>query len=743
MFISGEYNISSTSIQPNIFTEVIEMKAQVALAWTTFKRPALALLVVALLFSPFYFATAQADPLRIMAVGDSITAGYTDNRDGWTDPFGFGFRSGLYTLLTNADYNFQFVGESPEPWSGTTSPLPPEVQEPDLRPLGQDHHRGYGGAGVSTIANNIGGWITADDPDVILLMIGINSIPQYSTGHPTAVENTLNNLVQTVVTTKPEAHLIVAQITPYAHYTDAIEQYNSYIANTLVPNYAAQGKNVTTVDQYQNLLTSGVIDPNKFSNGINHPNTPTYADMAQTWFEGIEALDLDQDPLPNGGGENLVTNGGFETPAYSDPHHDYASGIAGSSWTPTGRAGIDRGNPYGGFVYNSIPFEGAQMGFLQGDLDNTYTPAPDGVTSLSQTISGLVPGQTYTLSFQAQAMDGYSGGNPFHVSFGGTNVTFEGSDLISPQTAYRLFVSDPITATAETMNLKFYDEGYIVGQKVSWIDDVQLLEGTPYFEENLVLNGSFETPVLIDPSHNYQTISGTLWTHAGRSGVGRGNIFGASAPNCAPAVGSQMAFLQGDTDNTATPSPDGVSRLSQDVTGFEIGEEYVLSFQTMGIDGYGGPDPFYVSLDGTDLFGLITPTLEYVEYTSDPFTATAEIMNLMFYDQAYTDKTKVSWIDAVSIIKYVPVVQIPGDANGDGVVNGDDAALLAQNWLSGPNATWQMGDFNDDGYVNEIDASMLAANWQSGTSSQSAPEPSAIVFLGGLLAVGLTAHRRR
>jgi hypothetical protein len=28
------------------------------------------------------------------------------------------YRSGLYTRLTNAGYNFQFVGASPEPWNG-------------------------------------------------------------------------------------------------------------------------------------------------------------------------------------------------------------------------------------------------------------------------------------------------------------------------------------------------------------------------------------------------------------------------------------------------------------------------------------------------------------------------------------------------------------------------------------------------------------------------------------------------
>ena len=59
--------------------------------------------------------SVKAAPLRIMPLGDSITAGYTDNPH-WTVDFEFGYRSGLYTRLTKAGYDFTFVGGSPEPW---------------------------------------------------------------------------------------------------------------------------------------------------------------------------------------------------------------------------------------------------------------------------------------------------------------------------------------------------------------------------------------------------------------------------------------------------------------------------------------------------------------------------------------------------------------------------------------------------------------------------------------------------
>ena len=79
------------------------------------------------------------------------------------------------------------------------------------------------------------------------------------------------------------------------------------------------------------------------------------------------------------------------------------------------------------------------------------------------------------------------------------------------------------------------------------------------------------------------------------------------------------------------------------------------------------------------------------------------------------------------------VTSFPGDANCDGYVDEVDATYLADNWLSGPDATWYMGDFNDDGYVNDIDATMLAANW-SPTSGASVPEPGTIALCLCLMA---------
>lgn len=230
-----------------------------------------------------------SDPVRIMCVGDSITAGYTDN-PGWKVPFESGYRSGLYQRLAAAGHEFQFVGESPEPWNGVFG-TPRNTPEIDLRKRGQDGHRGYGGQGTSYVLGNIGGWLEADDPDIVLLMIGINDLGVHKVAD---AKGNLDRIVGEIVTKKPEADVIVAQITPGANNGYVLQEfldYNAFIRETLVPSYRKQGKRVTMVDQFANFrLKNGQVDPALFANAINHPSAAQYDLMAKTWFDGIKAL---------------------------------------------------------------------------------------------------------------------------------------------------------------------------------------------------------------------------------------------------------------------------------------------------------------------------------------------------------------------------------------------------------------------------------------------------------------------
>jgi hypothetical protein len=97
-----------------------------------------------------------------------------------------------------------------------------------------------------------------------------------------------------------------------------------------------------------------------------------------------------------------------------------------------------------------------------------------------------------------------------------------------------------------------------------------------------------------------------------------------------------------------------------------------------------------------------------------------------------------------SFAEVTPVVTfLPGDANGDGVVDSTDFGILATNFNTA-GTTVQTGDFNADGKTNSLDFNVLATNYGRTSSAPAlgvalAPEPSALAFL--LFAAPLTRRR--
>lgn len=282
------------------------------------------MLLFALLLALLFADQAVADPMRIMPIGDSITAGYTDNPD-WNVDFEFGYRSGLYTRLTNAGYDFQFVGGSTEPFDNAFpgDPTRNGTYTPpiDLRVLGQDGHRGYGGkAGPFFLANGPG-WLLEDEPDVILMHVGTNG-QQFTTE--------LDSLISHVVATRPEVQILLAEIIPKRNFNANIVTYNSFLRETLLPKYEAMGARVHLVDHYTKFLTNQA-DPTSINTSYmatgNHPNGVGYDVMAQTWFEGIEDWTSDSD---------FNLDGEIDGYDLSEPGHGwserYGSGLGGSNF---------------------------------------------------------------------------------------------------------------------------------------------------------------------------------------------------------------------------------------------------------------------------------------------------------------------------------------------------------------------------------------------------------------------------
>ena len=95
----------------------------------------------------------------------------------------------------------------------------------------------------------------------------------------------------------------------------------------------------------------------------------------------------------------------------------------------------------------------------------------------------------------------------------------------------------------------------------------------------------------------------------------------------------------------------------------------------------------------------------------------------------------------------VTYARLAGDVNNDGIVNGQDIAVIASNWLhTGTGANDPAGDANFDGIVNGQDIALLASHWlQTYSGGLAAPEPATFGMASSAIAAwlaGLACHRR-
>ena len=266
---------------------------------------------------------------RIMPTGDSITEGAGSTSTS-------GYRGPLYTDLTAGGFTFQFVG----PHNTNAAGLP-------TSPIDQTYHAGWGGWTTGQILSNIGGWLDASNPDLVLLHIGTNN----TGGSEPAAVSDVSNILDTVYTHSASTQVLVAQIIPKTGAPAWVAQYNADLA-ALVAAKQAAGCRVGLVDMNSNY-PAGHLPDNV------HPDSFGYAWMAQQWYDGIVAT---------GGANNILPTTAVSIAASATLDLNGVDQTIGSLADISGA---------GGLVTNSASGRPATLTF----------GAPSGVTSFSGTIA--------------------------------------------------------------------------------------------------------------------------------------------------------------------------------------------------------------------------------------------------------------------------------------------------------------------------------------------------------------------
>ncbi len=268
----------------------------------------------------FSVRTVANESVKIMPLGDSITmgAGSTDFD---------GYRKPLYWALTDAGYNFDFVG-------GQTDGVFPD---PD-----HEGHSGWHADKTGTIDDILGRvyeWLTDHPPDIVLLHIGTNDI---TAGGQDAneVNDILNEIDRYEADSNEAIIVILALIIDRYPHSDPTTQFNIDV-NDMAQNRIATGDDIIVID-----MEHALSYPNDMYDSV-HPNDTGYAKMADVWFDVLDSVInpplITSAPITNATVSQLysydVDANGYPEPTYAlitSPNSmtiDYNTGLI--EWTPT------------------------------------------------------------------------------------------------------------------------------------------------------------------------------------------------------------------------------------------------------------------------------------------------------------------------------------------------------------------------------------------------------------------------
>jgi Ca2+-binding RTX toxin-like protein len=214
---------------------------------------------------------------KIMPLGDSITKGVVESLiEGSVNEQG-GYRTKLWQKFTSAQLSVDFVGSQS---LGSDS-------------LGDKDHEGHGGKSIAWIDDNITGFLTGAQPDVVLLMAGTNDTGGRSVAQ---MISDLSALIDKITTFSPDLRLFVASIPPINSAIQPQERADKVpLFNAQLPELIATKKNQGQAVEFVDMTSLTLADISKptVDNGL-HPNDAGYQKIANFWYDALFKIGTEQ-----------------------------------------------------------------------------------------------------------------------------------------------------------------------------------------------------------------------------------------------------------------------------------------------------------------------------------------------------------------------------------------------------------------------------------------------------------------
>ena len=257
----------------------------------------------------------SAHPLKIMAVGDSITDDCEVN-GAW--------RLYLQPLLETNGYAFTFVGrESSNPAGRFTKTNHEGMCGAVIAPPGVFAAHGY--ATTNTyLQRTVADALTNATPDLVLILIGANDIGRGRDPWLTAT-NDMPHLLDLIFSNAPNANILLAKITTLQNAIINGLNYGAYALNVPIYNAALQGVVNQRRAAGQNVFLADMFSVVNYSTMFNgdhlHPNAAGLQVVASEWLTRIKSLTIRSNPVVS-----VLIKGG-DTWNYSDTGVDM-----GTNW---------------------------------------------------------------------------------------------------------------------------------------------------------------------------------------------------------------------------------------------------------------------------------------------------------------------------------------------------------------------------------------------------------------------------